>query len=432
MNDYSIELSSEEIFDSRSKRNFSEVYGCYAIGHHRSAIVMLWSVVVTDILFKLEYLANLYSDQPAKDIIASVTASQKQNPRSSEWELTLVRDVQSKTELLDTSELTQLEQLQQLRHLSAHPVITQGDLLFTPNKETVRANIRNSLDAVLTKPPILGRKVFDHFTEDIAQLSQQSPDYSQISSYIDSKYLRQIMIQTIGRIFRSLWRVTFKSADAMAEENREINEQVLEVLFAKHTSYLSKEISDNPNYFSEISAEDDTLHIMSLFLSKNPGVYRLLTPAATVPIESHANLTADNFANCWFIGDSPLAHLTDLASRLNNGEKISNDTMSSLCQSLASTEALSLIFHCGIDLYFNSGSFNSADSIFYSLIKPCLNYYTRECFEEFLKNCSNSRNSQVFGRTRVGRDHKVVETAIARRFPDIDLNAYPRFLSSVS
>ena len=206
MNDYSIELSSEEIFDSRSKRNFSEVYGCYAIGHHRSAIVMLWSVVVTDILFKLEYLANLYSDQPAKDIIASVTASQKQNPRSSEWELTLVRDVQSKTELLDTSELTQLEQLQQLRHLSAHPVITQGDLLFTPNKETVRANIRNSLDAVLTKPPILGRKVFDHFTEDIAQLSQQSPDYSQISSYIDSKYLRQITIQTIGNLSKFVAR----------------------------------------------------------------------------------------------------------------------------------------------------------------------------------------------------------------------------------
>jgi hypothetical protein len=52
MSDYSIELAAERIVDPRTKRYFAEVYGCYASGHYRSAVVMLWSVVVTDILFK--------------------------------------------------------------------------------------------------------------------------------------------------------------------------------------------------------------------------------------------------------------------------------------------------------------------------------------------------------------------------------------------
>jgi len=427
MKDYSIELSSEDIFDSRSRRNFSEVYECYAIGHYRSATVMLWSVVITDILFKLDQLANLYSDTAAQAILATVSTFQASNPRSPEWELTLVREVHSKTELIDAAELIQLEQLQQLRHLSAHPVLTQVDLLYRPNREAVRAHIRNSLDAVLTKPPILGRKVFDHFMKDIAQLSQQSPDYSQISSYIESKYLRQLTIPTIERIFRGLWRVTFKAADTLAEENREINEQVLEVLFAKCPTYLGSQISESPDYFSEISAAASTLQAISAFLRRNPQVYRLLSPAAAVPIAGYAKNSLDSFASCWFIGDAPDIHLSELASRLTSGESISAETMKSLCESLTSTEALTSMLYSGIDLYFNSLSYDTADSRFSSLVRPCLSYYTRECFEAFLAKFESSHNSQVFDRSRAGRDHKLVGIAVSRRFNGIDLSAYPRF-----
>jgi len=396
MNDHSIELTSEEIFDSRSKRNFAEVYGCYANGHYRSAVVMLWSVVVTDILFKLEQLANAYSDKASQDILTAVSTAQSQNPKSPEWELTLIRDVQGKTELLDTSELIQLEQLQQLRHLSAHPVLTQGDLLFTPNRETVRAQIRNSLEAVLTKPPILGRKVFDHFTEDIAQLSQQSPDYSEISSYVEAKYLRQLAVPAIARIFRCLWRVTFKTTDSRADENRDINEQVLEVLFAKHGSYLSNQLAESRDYFSDISAAGGNLHMLSRFLRKYSQVYRLLTPAATVPISAFAGSSLENFAGCWFISDSPDTHLSQLVDRLNAGESISSETIASLCESLASSDSLSLIFDCGINLYFQSASYDEASNRFFDLLRPCLNHYSRERFEEFLSFCESSNNSQVF------------------------------------
>ena len=48
MNDFSIERATEKIVIPRTRRYFDEVYGCYSAGHYRSAVVMLWSVVITD------------------------------------------------------------------------------------------------------------------------------------------------------------------------------------------------------------------------------------------------------------------------------------------------------------------------------------------------------------------------------------------------
>jgi hypothetical protein len=69
MSDFSIELSSERITDSRTKKYFSEVILCYNTGCYRSSVVMLWSVVICDILFKMMELRDLYADSIAKGII---------------------------------------------------------------------------------------------------------------------------------------------------------------------------------------------------------------------------------------------------------------------------------------------------------------------------------------------------------------------------
>lgn len=135
MSDYSIELSAERIVDARTKRYFAEVHGCYNAGHFRSAVVMLWSVVVTDILFKLDQLANAYGDATAKAILTEIGDARKNNPKSPEWEAELVNKVASRTDLLDPAELSFLQSLQAHRHLSAHPVMTGGEALFSPNQE---------------------------------------------------------------------------------------------------------------------------------------------------------------------------------------------------------------------------------------------------------------------------------------------------------
>ena len=46
--------TATSIFDARSREYFSEVLSCYTAGNYRSAVVMLWSVVVCDLLFKIQ------------------------------------------------------------------------------------------------------------------------------------------------------------------------------------------------------------------------------------------------------------------------------------------------------------------------------------------------------------------------------------------
>ena len=54
LDEYSIEQRASQIFDARSREYFSEVLSCYTSGNYRSAVVMLWSVVVCGLMFKIQ------------------------------------------------------------------------------------------------------------------------------------------------------------------------------------------------------------------------------------------------------------------------------------------------------------------------------------------------------------------------------------------
>jgi len=77
---------------------------------------------------------------------------------------------------LEAADYQHLVNLQKLRHLSAHPVLSGSHLLFSPNKETTRSLIRNALEAVLLKPPIFSKKIVGEFVFDIAAKKELLPD----------------------------------------------------------------------------------------------------------------------------------------------------------------------------------------------------------------------------------------------------------------
>ena len=72
LDEYSIEQRAMQIFDARTKDYFSEVMSCYTAGSYRSAVVMLWSVAICDVLFKLQNLVDLYGDEKAKAICGTL------------------------------------------------------------------------------------------------------------------------------------------------------------------------------------------------------------------------------------------------------------------------------------------------------------------------------------------------------------------------
>lgn len=431
MSDYSIELAAERIVDPRTKRYFAEVYGNYTTGHYRSAVVMLWSVVVTDILFKLDQLQNAYSDTTAQAILTEIGDLRKNNPKSPEWEAELVSKVASRTDLLDPAELSFLQSLQAHRHLSAHPVMTSNDALFSPNKETARAHIRNVLDGVLTKPPIMSRRVFDTFIEDVDQVANLGLGSSELTKYLEAKYFRHFSSATFAHIFKSLWRVSFKSADARCEANRTVNAQTLEVVFAKHRAELANVISAEREWFSDVAFVESTLRVMTGFFRTYSEVFPLLTDAVKTPIQKFADSSLDNFCSCWFVNENPDSHMDEVIRRIDEREVLSGDTFVQLYSSLSTSDAIKKVYLAGIRLYCQSGSFDTADTRFQEVIKPCIQGYSKEHFEAFLGGCETCYNGQAISRSRATRDHRELKKALDERFPEIDLDQYPAFKDSV-
>jgi len=104
MLEFSLENLSEKIHYGKTKDYFQEVLSSYHNGNYRSAVVMLWSVAVCDIVYKLQYLVDLYEDAVAKLILDELTTLQNSDSKSSFWEVKLIDDTHAKTNLLDNSE----------------------------------------------------------------------------------------------------------------------------------------------------------------------------------------------------------------------------------------------------------------------------------------------------------------------------------------
>lgn len=148
MKDYNIENLSLKINSEKTKIYFKEVSSSYYNGNYRAAMVTLYSVVINDILIKLEMLEEIYDDQTAISILDEIRTSQKSNPNNSDWEKDIIEKVKSRTNLLDNVDYANIISLKNHRHLCAHPIIDKDEKLYTPNQETVAAHIRNMLESI--------------------------------------------------------------------------------------------------------------------------------------------------------------------------------------------------------------------------------------------------------------------------------------------
>ena len=95
-----MDLNIERIYDSRSREYFQEVLACYDIGSYRSAIVLLNSVCLCDIFYKLQELRDIYSDKVAADCLIKIEDQIAKDETSSGWEKSLVESVFKNMSLL--------------------------------------------------------------------------------------------------------------------------------------------------------------------------------------------------------------------------------------------------------------------------------------------------------------------------------------------
>ena len=86
-------LETDGIYFSKTKEYFKEVVSSYINGNYRSATVMLYSVAICDILFKLQELKDMYNDSVATRILQKIEQEKAESESKSHWEKTLLAEL---------------------------------------------------------------------------------------------------------------------------------------------------------------------------------------------------------------------------------------------------------------------------------------------------------------------------------------------------
>ncbi|QXE22074.1 hypothetical protein B6N60_00754 [Richelia sinica FACHB-800] len=374
MTEFSLESFSERIHYGKTKDYFQEVLSSYHNGNYRSAVVMLWSVAVCDIVYKLESLADLHQDTVARSILNELTALQNSDPKSASWELKLIKEIHEKTALLDRAEYENLLYLQKQRHLSAHPTLNADRELHRPNKETVRSLIRNTLEGLLIKPPFYTQKIIDELLDDIAESAAALNSREKVKRYVNSRYLSKLKTEVQLSIYRKLWKLVFKLDNNDCIKNRKINFQTLEVIGNQNHERILEKISGEKDYYSNVSSDPKILDYLVYYLSKNTKIYDLLNEDAQLKIQHHVENTNIGKICGWFLKDSLKAYSEDILSLVEGDTHFDfKDEQLKFLLEISDTEEWQHLF-CRIlsSYYCSSRSYNEADSRFQQAISPYL------------------------------------------------------------
>jgi hypothetical protein len=265
----------------------------------------------------------VYDDAVAKLILNELTGLQDSDPKSSAWEIKLIDDTYNKTNLLDSLEYENLRYLQKQRHLSAHPILNSNRELHEPNKETVRALIRNTLEGLLIKPPFYTQKITDELLEDVAEAAPTLNTKEKVKRYVESRYLSRLKLDVELSIYRTLWKLVFKLENQDCIKNRAINFQVLEVISNRQHNNILEKIKGEIDYYSNISLSSKNLDYLVFYLSKNRDFYEVLNESAKLKIQHHIENTDVGRVCAWFLKDSLEDYSVDIIDLIEGSSHLS-------------------------------------------------------------------------------------------------------------
>ncbi|MEG3895913.1 MULTISPECIES: hypothetical protein [unclassified Microcoleus] len=432
MSEFSLENLSEKIHYGQTKNYFQEVLSSYHNGNYRSAVVMLWSVAVCDIVYKLQYLVDLYEDAVAKLILDELTTLQNSDSKSSFWEVKLIDDTHAKTNLLDNSEYENLRYLQKQRHLSAHPILDSDRELHSPNKETVRALIRNTLEDLLIKPPFYTKKITKELLEDIAESAPALNTRQKVKRYVESRYLSRLKPEVELSIYRTLWNLVFKADNEECIKNRYINLQTLEVIGNRNAGSILNIIKGEKDYYSNVSSLSQPVDYLVFYLSTNPKIYDLLNEDAKLKIQHNVKTTQTSKICGWFAKDNLEGHYEDILSLIKNDINFNfrKGELKFLLETPDTEEWQHLFCRILSSYYCASRTYDEANSRFQEAISPYLKVFDKEAIVFLIHQIE--QNDQVYGRRKAKEEHKEIQKKLFQLHgQEFDLNRYPNFQRNV-
>lgn len=413
----------EEVYDQRTREYFTEVLRTYNAESYRSTIVLLYSVVVCDFLYKLTELRDLYNDERARNILDEINSKRTKNPTSSEWENYLIEEVK-KTELLELSDKVNLDHLKSHRNLSAHPALENENQLYRPSQENAKAHIRNMFEGVFIKPPVLSNKVFIELITDLSQIKDRKMIDSELKKYLNARYFSFMRINVKLYIFDHLWRFVFQKSDLDIDENRDINLQALRLIYQENKKECLEFIKQNKQVFGRIDLKKLVIYI-NKFLSEFPEIFLALSEDSQTLIR--ATLSTPDYLQekilSLYLSNSIEEHIELIKNISTESDFSFNENYFIFLYHNIKDIYRDKMIDTAIYLIKNCWSYDMADYRYEGIIKQILNDFNKEQTIELLKIMNN--NSQIWDRRKYSSTKtEILEHCMNVLGKDHDLSDY--------
>ena len=100
-------FNENNIYSSKTRNYFKEVISSYNNENFRSAIVMLYSTVISDLIIKLQELRDSDGDKKAQTILSQIESKRIQKSNNgtqydSSWEREIVDKIAKETDLIES------------------------------------------------------------------------------------------------------------------------------------------------------------------------------------------------------------------------------------------------------------------------------------------------------------------------------------------
>lgn len=417
----SIDELINHIPDARSKESMKEVLSCFYSDNLRSAVVMLYATVVSDLYYKISDLVAIYNDAGAKQIKQYVDNEWQFHPKLPTWETEMPKKCWEKNKILTNDSYAHFCHLQDERNLCAHPVITRHDL-YRPSFATVQGLIVDMLTGILCKPSFLSKELVNTFTDDIESASKLFPNEIGLKRYIKVKYLEKIdNEQEEYGLFKSLWKFTFKKTDDRSKANRKANLSILTLLLERHQQFVESKIKNDAEYYCSLVNIDDSYCINSFirFVNVYPSVYSSMTDDFKMKIEQKINDKPNLQAMAFFLSGNPLVHAMNLDGGV--GVDVGFYMYDYIRNNVGDADAKDF----AIRLYGVARCFDAADEYFDNLIVPILGDFSADQLNKLIEYSND--NSQIYSRKKFSNSRRLIKKYMDKKNPQFDYSLYVNF-----
>jgi hypothetical protein len=284
-----IEENLKEIENDYTRSSLKEVIYNIKAENYRSAIVVLYTTLLYDILKQLENLRDYYDNNVARDILIDVFRKKSADPTSPRWESELLTELK-KRNFISHTEVEDLKSIQTLRNYGAHPIIEDDDskveVSIRPIKRFEILDAQEKANRIIFSRQLgLGQSYITEIINYALETINNAP--KSFEQHFSDKYLKKLKKTTYRNLFRVFFKALIFSDDEDAIENRQNLVIILKTMFYFNSEYCTEFFRENnfemlsiiPNDIKRKNLEQiekSKIHSLITFLKYCPKLFDIL------------------------------------------------------------------------------------------------------------------------------------------------------------